>query len=84
MVISFVGVIVVVSSKASADPHNLVSDGSSALLAPFIGGVFAFVPAHVYSINGLLAFSLRPLHFTVQLFHVALAMLIISSLLGLA
>lgn len=56
---------------------------NATLTATLIGSGFAFVPAASYSVNGLLAYSLRPLHFTVQLFYAALGMILIAVLFGL-
>ena len=64
MVISFIGVIVVVTSKTNEEPQSSTS-GATTLYATLTGLALAFGPTLAFSANGLLAYSLRPLHFTV-------------------
>ena len=65
MIISFVGVIVVVSSKTNGDPQSSASGTTATLYATMTGLGLAIAPTLAFSANGLLAYSLRPLHFTV-------------------
>ena len=80
MVISFIGVIVVVSDKSNEETQ---SSGATTLYATLTGLALAFAPTLAFCANGLLAYSLRPLHFTVQLFYLALASVLFASFCGL-
>ena len=65
MIISFFGVILVVTSKASEYSQISASEPTTTLYATMIGLGLAIPPTLAFSANGLLAYSLRPLHFTV-------------------
>ena len=80
MVICFTCVIFVVTGKPS-DPQSDVA--TSTTQSTLIGVGLAFVPALNYSTSGLLSFSLRPLHFTVQLFYLGLFAATLSICLGI-
>ena len=55
---------------------------TASAFGPLIGMALAFAPATAYSVNGLLAFKMRPLHFTVQLFAVALCLTIFPCIIA--
>ena len=74
MIVCFACVVTVVSAKG--DTTEAIE--TTSLLEPLFGMVLAFAPAIAYSIQGLLAYKMRPLHFTVQLFYVALGFILVS------
>ena len=81
MIVCFACVVLVISAKTGSDPSSETQ--MTSVLGPLLGMTLAFAPATAYSINGLLAYSMRPLHFTIQLFYVALCMVLVSSCIGL-
>ena len=79
MVICFACVMLIVATK---NDSSSVSEQAS-VFGPVIGMALAFAPTTAYSVNGLLAFKMRPLHFSVQLFYVALGLVLVPCVYSL-